>query len=50
MWVKWIDTILEHGVAWVCGCVGKNIDKEAKFDLMTGQGRKKISLEAQGLC
>ena len=26
-----------------CGCVGQNLDKEAKFDLMTGQG--KLSLK-----
>ena len=30
---------------WV---VGQNLDKEAKFDLMTGQGKKR-SLEAWGL-
>ena len=34
------------------GCVGvgvvQNLDKEVKFDLMTGQGQKQ-SLEARGL-
>ena len=29
-----IETNLE-----VCGCVGQNLDKEVKFDLMTGQGK-----------
>ena len=33
--------ILERGAPWVCGfvCVGQNLDKEVKFDLMTGQGK-----------
>jgi hypothetical protein len=30
------------------GCVGQNLEKEVKFDLMTGQGQKR-SLEGQGL-
>ena len=44
-----IDTILEHGAFWMCGCgcVVQNLDKELKFDLMTGN--KKRSVEARSL-
>ena len=49
--VLWIDTILERGASWVCGCVGQILDKEVKFDLMTGQGQgKTITRSAELEC
>ena len=44
--VNWHN--LERGASWVCGCgcVGQNLDKEGKFDLMTGNKDKKRPLGA----
>ena len=45
----WCCEILGHGAFLLCGCVGQNLDKEVKFDLMAGDRDKKRSLEAQVL-
>ena len=43
-----IDMILERGAPLLCGCVGQNLDKEAKFD-SNDKDKKKWSIEARGL-
>ena len=40
------ELTLERGAPLLCGCVGQNLDKEAKFDLKT-RTRKTITRSAR---